>query len=270
MGDAGARPPLPFPAVLPRRFRARTHRVVNAAIQTGWAKLRYAGAIAPGTDAADAFGSFGKGSVIAFPTAVLYGESHIHIGVGTMISTWCTIAAGYSPEQDTVPERALVIGDRCVIGLRSGIVAHESIEIGDDVWFGQDVYVTDANHGYSDPATPIGRQLGPHDAVRIGSGTWIGHGAVILPGTTLGRNVVVAAGSVVRGDVPDHSVIGGVPAKVIRRHVPGVGWERPDGGGEVKDETPTIAPEDLADRLDELEAELAEKAVAHGRSGTNS
>ena len=153
-----------------------------------------------------------------------------------------------------------MIGDRCVIGLRSGIVAHESIEIGDDVWFGQDVYVTDANHGYSDPATPIGRQLGPHDPVRIGSGTWIGHGAVILPGTTLGRNVVVAAGSVVRGDVPDHSVIGGVPAKVIRQHVPGVGWQRPGGGGGIKEESETVAPEDLAHRLGQLEAELTEKA----------
>ncbi|QXC63534.1 acyltransferase [Aquihabitans sp. G128] len=165
-----------------------------------------------------------------------------------------------------MPERALVIGDRCVIGLRSGIVAHESIEIGDDVWFGQDVYVTDANHGYSDPGTPIGRQLGPHDPVRIGSGTWIGHGAVILPGTTLGRNVVVAAGSVVRGDVPDHAVIGGVPAKVIRRYVPGVGWERADGGPGVKDESPTIAPEDLADRLHQLEAELALEARADAGS----
>lgn len=234
--------------------------MVNAAIQRGWAKLRYTGAIAPGTDAADGFASFGEGSVIAFPTAVLYGEGHIHIGRGTMISTWCTIAAGYSPDQTTTPARALVIGDRCVIGLRSGIVAHESIEIGDDVWFGQDVYVTDANHGYQDPHTPIGKQLGPHDRVRIGSGTWIGHGAVVLPGTTIGRNVVVAAGSVVRGDVPDHAVIGGVPARVIRRYRPDVGWERADGGPGIKGLAETIAPEELAEKLAELEA-LGDGAV---------
>ncbi len=226
--------------------------MVNSVIQAGWARLRYTGAIAPGTNAADGFGSFGEGSVIAFPTGVLYGEKQIHIGTGTMISTWCTLAAGYSPDQTTVPARALVIGDRCVIGLRSGIVAHESIEIGDDVWFGQDVYVTDANHGYQDPNTPIGRQLGPHDPVRIGSGTWIGHGAVVLPGTTIGRNVVVAAGSVVRGDIPDHAVIGGVPAKVIRRYVPDVGWERPDGG-DRKALAETIEPGELAERLAELE-----------------
>lgn len=256
--DRGWRPTLP--GVLPRPLRTRLHRVVNAGIQAGWARLRFSGAIAPGTDAADRFGSFGAGSVIAFPTAVLYGEGQIHIGTGTMISTWCTIAAGYSPDQTTVPPRALVIGDRCVIGLRSGIVAHESIEIGDDVWFGQDVYVTDANHGYQDPNTPIGRQLGPHARVRIGSGTWIGHGAVVLPGTTIGRNVVVAAGSVVRGEIPDHAVIGGVPAKVIRRYVPEVGWERSDGGPGIKQLAETIDPADLAERLATLEQTIASEA----------
>src|SRR3712207_9214092 len=62
----------------------------------------------------------------------------------------------------------------------------------------------------------IGKQLGTHQPVRVGRGSWLGHGAVILPGATIGRQCVVAAGSVVRGDVPDHSVVAGVPAKVIR------------------------------------------------------
>ena len=231
-----------------------------------------AGAIAPGTAAAERFGSMGVASVVAFPTATLYGESSIHIGTGTMVSTWCTLAAGYSPDQSTLPERALVIGDRCVIGMRSGIVAHESIEIGDDVWFGQEVYVTDANHGYQDPDTPIGDQLGGHSAVRIGSGSWLGHGTVVLAGTRIGRNVVVAAGSVVRGEIPDHSVIGGVPAKVIRRLEPGVGWVRPDGTGDVKPIKETIDPEELFRRLrelEQLEAAGAEQAGLSPPTGTD-
>lgn len=224
--------------MLPRPLRARVHRLVNAGIQAGWARLRFSGAIAPGTDAADRFGSFGEGSVIAFPTAVLYGEAQIHIGTGTMVSTWCTIAAGYSPDQTSVPPRALVIGDRCVIGLRSGIVAHESIEIGDDVWFGQDVFVCDASHGYQEHGVPIGRQLGQHQPVSIGSGTWIGHGAIILPGTTIGRNVVVAAGSVVRGSVEDHAVVGGSPARTLRRFEPDLGWVT--AGGDVRPILPPL------------------------------
>jgi acetyltransferase-like isoleucine patch superfamily enzyme len=61
-------------------------------------------------------------------------------------------------------------------------------------------------------------------SVRIGSGSWLGANAVILPGAQVGEHVVVAAGSVVRGTFPDRCVIGGVPAKVIRRWVEGQGW----------------------------------------------
>lgn len=191
-------------------------RASNEVVQRGWARIRRMGAIAPGTRAAERFGSFGEGSVVGFPHATIYGEAQIHIGEEALIGCWITLATGYGPGQDTVPPRALVIGDRCVMGLRSGVVAHESVEVGDDVWFGQDVFVTDANHGFLDLEVPIGQQLGPHQPVRIGAGSWIGHGVVVLPGTTVGRHVVVAAGSVVRGDVPDNAIVAGVPAKVVR------------------------------------------------------
>lgn len=198
------------------RLQSARRRLVNRVIHRGWARLRSAGAIAPGTDAADRFAAFGDGSVIGFPTATLYGEAQIHIGEEVLVGCWVTLAAGYAPHQTTVPPRALVIGDRCVIGERCGIVAHESIEIGDDVWFGQAVYVTDANHGFEDLDVPIGHQLGPHEPVRIGAGSWVGHGVVVLPGARIGRHVVVAAGSVVRGEVPDNAVVAGVPARVVR------------------------------------------------------
>lgn len=200
-----------------RRLVLWSRRVGNEVVHRCWYQIRSFGAIAPGTRRAEAFGSFGVGSLVAFPPASLYGEASIHLGADTLVAPWVSLAAGYAPDQPDVPPRALVIGDRCVIGIRSGIVAHESIEIGDDVWFGQDVYVTDSNHGFDDPETPIGRQLGTHQPVVIGSGSWIGHGAVILPGARLGRNVVVAAGSVVlAGDVPDHAVVAGVPGRVVR------------------------------------------------------
>lgn len=79
------------------------------------------------------------------------------------------------------------------------------------------IYITDQNHGYADPETPIGKQWPVNEPVTVGAGSWIGTGAVILPGARIGRNVVVAAGSVVRGEVPDHCVVAGVPGRVVRR-----------------------------------------------------
>ncbi len=182
------------------------------------------GTIVPGTRRADAFARFGAGSAIGFPVVTLFGEGHIRLGNDTMIGRHCTLTVGYDSGDTRPRSDGLVIGDRCVIGARSSLTALESIVIDDDVWFGQDVLVSDSGHGYQDPELPIGVQLAPHEPIRIGSGSWIGHGAIILGGTTLGRHVVVAAGSVVRGHVEDYAVIGGVPAKVLRHYVPGTGW----------------------------------------------
>ena len=52
--------------------------------------------------------------------------------------------------------------------------------------------------------------------MRIGDGSWLGHGTVVLPGAQIGRHGVVGANSVVTGDVPDFSVAAGAPARVIR------------------------------------------------------
>ena len=126
-----------------------------------------------------------------------------------------------------VSDPVVSIGDRCVIGRGNAIVGHFRIEIGDGVFTGMNVYITDQNHSYDDLSEPIGRQLPVESAVRIGSGSWIGSGVVILPGADIGEHVVVAANSVVRGRVPDNSVVAGVPAKVVRYH-DGEAWVRPD------------------------------------------
>ncbi|HVK27695.1 MAG TPA: acyltransferase [Nocardioides sp.] len=209
-------------------------RLLNRSVHAVWQWLERVGDVSPGTDLGDRFGSFGQGACLAFPMATVVNPEAIHVGRDTLIGKYSTLSVGYGPTQEVLPERGLVIGERCVIGARACITAHESIAIGDDVWFGQDVFVSDASHGYQDPDVPVGLQFGAHQPVVIGAGTWIGHGAMILPGTTIGRNVVVAAGSVVRGVVEDHAVVGGVPARTIRRLEPGRGWVSSSGEGDVR------------------------------------
>jgi len=175
------------------------------------------------TPAGAAFREFGTGSIMAFPPGSVFGEEWITIGRDTLIGAQVTISAGIMPGHDLGPDTVLRIGDRCVIGRGSHIVAHQSVEIGDDVWTGPYVYITDQNHGYADPQTPIGRQPPVNRPVSIGAGSWLGAGAIVLPGACIGRNVVIAAGSVVRGQVPDRCVVAGVPAKIVRQHTP-AGW----------------------------------------------
>ena len=81
----------------------------------------------------------------------------------------------------------ITIGDRCTLGKGIGIVGHERIEIGDDIWTGHYVYVTDQNHGYEDVDLPIGAQMWKNEPVSIGDGSWLGHGAIVLPGSRIGR-----------------------------------------------------------------------------------
>jgi acetyltransferase-like isoleucine patch superfamily enzyme len=220
-------------------LKDRVRRIANRAVLAAWAVVQDAGDIVPGTKAGEAFGRLGRGSSIGFPVATLMNPGSMHIGEDVLVGRHVTLSVGYGVHDQRRLPRGLVIGDRSVIGARSSIVAHESIEIGKDVWFGQAVFVSDASHGYQDHERPIGLQFGEHHPVRIGDGCWIGHGAVLLPGTTLGRNVVVAAGAVVRGTVADHAIVGGSPARVLRRFEPGLGWVAPSG--DVRPVLPQVA-----------------------------
>jgi len=205
------------------RYRGR---LAWRAVHGLWRAVERAGVITADTPAGRAFAAFGPGSVISFPTGAMYGREWIEVGAGTMIGAQVSLSAGMVPGQDLGDAPLLRIGDRCVIGRGSHIVAHHSIVIGADVFTGPYVYITDQNHGYADTGVPIGRQWPSNAAVSIGPGSWLGAGVIVLPGAVIGRNVTVAAGSVVRGEVPDFCVIAGVPARVVREYVAGNGWTR--------------------------------------------
>ncbi len=204
----------------------RRHDLAGVAIRRAWETIGRWGAIGPNSSTGRSFGKFGQGSIICFPTNTIFNQRYIHIGEGTMIGPQSTLSAGMVPGQACVSDPVVRIGDRCLIGKGSGIVGHFSIEIGDDVWTGHHVYITDQNHGYEDVTLPISHQTMPERPVSVGNGSWIGHGSVILPGAQIGEHVTIGANSVVTGVIPSFSVAAGNPAKVIRRYVPGEGWQR--------------------------------------------
>jgi acetyltransferase-like isoleucine patch superfamily enzyme len=156
----------------------------------------------------------------------IFNEEYISIGRETLIGPEVSLSAGMVPGQKCLTNPVVSIGDRCLIGKGSGIVGHFSITIGNDVWTGHHVYITDQNHGYENVDEPISRQSQPERPVVIGDGSWLGFGTVVLPGVTIGKHVVIGANSVVTSDIPDYSVAVGAPARVIKRHIPGSGWTR--------------------------------------------
>ncbi|WP_238580945.1 acyltransferase [Streptomonospora alba] len=207
----------------------RVSRLVSWILRGLWSWARRHADIRADSRAARRFAAYGTGTSIAFPPATVFGEPWIALGAHTLVGADITLTAGMVPGQELGTGGLLIrIGDGCTIGRGSHVVAHCSIELGDDVFTGPYVYITDQNHVYTDVDVPVGRQWPADDPVRIGDGTWIGANAVVLPGVRLGRNCVVAAGSVVRpGDYPDHSVVAGIPGKIVRRYHPEAGWVPP-------------------------------------------
>jgi acetyltransferase-like isoleucine patch superfamily enzyme len=134
-------------------------------------------------------------------------------------NAWLNVAT-----EDPIGEPIIVIEDNCHIGYGSIISAKNRIHLECDVIVAQSVLIIDHNHAYEDIAMPIMDQgLNKGGRIRIGQGSWIGHGvAIICPKgeLTIGRNSVVAANSVVTQSIPPYSVVFGSPATIIRQYDP--------------------------------------------------
>lgn len=108
------------------------------------------------------------------------------------------------------------IGDNVGIGEFAYIGGAGGVDIGDDTIVGQYFSVHSENHIFSDTTRPIREQGVTRQGITIGPGCWIGAKVTILDGVTVGGNSVIAAGSVVMKSFPPNSVIGGVPARLLR------------------------------------------------------
>ncbi len=114
------------------------------------------------------------------------------------------------------------LGEKLTIGKNVGIAANAFIsmrgpvEIGDDTIFGPNVAIHAENHNFEDISKPIRLQGATRKGIKIGKDCWIGSGVKILDGVTIGDGCIIAAGAVVNKDIPDYSIVGGVPARVIK------------------------------------------------------
>jgi acetyltransferase-like isoleucine patch superfamily enzyme len=118
----------------------------------------------------------------------------------------------------TAPGSARVrIGSGTFLNREVMIAALSLVEIGDHCMFANGCFLTDANHRFDDPTTPVPWQgftsKGP---TRVGDNVWCGANVVITSGVTIGERSVIGANSVVTQDVPPHSIAAGVPAHVLR------------------------------------------------------
>lgn len=108
----------------------------------------------------------------------------------------------------------VTIGHHTRIGLHNTIIG--PVSIGNHVNLAQGITVTALNHNFTDSELQIDEQGVSTSPVTIEDDVWIGANAVILPGVSIGTHCVIAAGAVVTKDVPPHSLVAGVPAKIIK------------------------------------------------------
>jgi len=170
-------------------------------------------------------------TLIARPRFAAWG-TRSRLGLGAILDSPHLVVVGANVEigndawLNAVDDRGdglptLRIGTGAHIGRFAHINAWRDVVIGANVLIADRVFITDCSHEFSARDVPIRHQgdvfVGP---VVLGDGCWIGIGAVIMPGVTIGRNAVVGANAVVTRDVPDFAVAAGVPAKLLRRGVP--------------------------------------------------
>lgn len=169
------------------------------------------------------FKSFGWQSFIDRPLKIdgaknIIIEDHVIINYKTWLASM--------PLTDTL-NPLLKIGAGSVLGNFNHIYATNRIIIGENVLTADKVYISDNLHGYNDPLIPIMYQpIVQNRKVIIGDGSWIGENVVII-GSSIGKNCVIGANSVVTKDIPDYCVVVGNPARIIKMYnLTTKNWER--------------------------------------------
>jgi carbonic anhydrase/acetyltransferase-like protein (isoleucine patch superfamily) len=163
----------------------------------------------------------GEGARLTLNLAIIGDGARIEIGRGCQLNGFAAIRSSGA---------VLVFGAGTTM-VNGSLQLHEAgeIRIGEDCMIANQVYVSLSDvHPIHDRTT--GERINPAASVHVGDHVWLGLRCMVMKGSRIGRGAVVAAGAVVSGEVPDHAIAAGVPARVVRENVE---WRRDFGDAEL-------------------------------------
>jgi len=182
-------------------YRLMLHTEGLAAIESG-VRLRFANHI-----------RLGQGAYLDQNTYLHACPGGITIGAGTLVMHGAVL---HVYNFRSMRQCGIHIGRDSLVGEYTVIRGQGGVVIGDRVYTSPMVQIIAVNHVFDDPDCPFCEQGITAQGITIEDDVWIGSGAVVTDGVHVGQGAVIAAGAVVTKDVPAHTVVGGVPAKVIR------------------------------------------------------
>jgi acetyltransferase-like isoleucine patch superfamily enzyme len=180
-----------------RRHGMLTPGYARLLVRLGWLKLRFRGRLQ--TD--------GIAFVCPGVTFEIGRDATVHLG------RWSWIGHG---SKVRCHEGEVRIGAKSVLGQECTISAFQHVSIGRECIVADRVMLIDFDHGVVETERPIRDQGIYKRDVRVGHNVWIGYGACILRGATVGDNAIIGTSTVVTKDVPDNAVVGGAPSRVLR------------------------------------------------------
>jgi acetyltransferase-like isoleucine patch superfamily enzyme len=180
-----------------RRNRMLTFGYARLLVRLAWLKLRWRGRLR--TD--------GIAFVCPRVTFEIGRGAEVHLG------RWSWIGHG---SKIRAHEGEVHIGAKTVLGQECTISSFQHVSIGRECIVADRVMLIDFDHGVVESERPIREQGIYKRDVNVGHNVWIGYGACILRGTTIGDNAILGTSTVVTKDVPANAVVGGVPARVLR------------------------------------------------------
>lgn len=152
---------------------------------------------------------YNKGAIIEGNIEVT-PNGDVSVGKNTRIRRWCCFRpyGGY-----------ITIGENCTVNSFSHISGNGGVEIGNNVLIATQCVIISANHNFDNCDIPISQQGETKDKIVIEDDCWLGAGVKVLAGVTIHKGSVIGAGTVVTHDVPEYSVVVGVPGKIIRNRI---------------------------------------------------